>query len=626
MLVARRTAVLALLGFLVMPAHAENELSRLHKVQVAPEEAEVAVRIFGSRAPDFTSFTMQNPFRVVVDWAGSALDGVADRQDFKRGVVRRIETQQFESEAERISRVTITLAQPVQFRFETAGKEVRVRFEQVADLPTVPEAEPAPAAPLPEPEDEPPPPDDPVLAELKKQTLPEGPLFEPAEPPAPPPPPVVAAVPPPPPVVAAVPPPPPPAPVIVAAAATPPPAAKIAAPVRVEVPPAAPAPAPVGPPARSEPALSPVASRSVETSPAPAPLARAAQVKAPPSREVPSAPVVVAPTPAMPAPVVAKAEVPKAEVPKAEASKPAEPGKSAPESAPLARFQPPAPAEPVASAKAEATPLARFAPPPAAPPVAPAPAPAAPAPAPRPAEPPVVARAPERAPPAPEVPPLPVVRAEPRPASPPVATRAPEPTPPARPHYKRFGDGFEVIQTGRGTVSGQGGRVIEPFQISRAPSRAPAPARASSARAVESYSAASPSFYAQSAAQGAAKGASKEVIDGGEDFEPGPREMRMIGFQQKPDKAAVYVRCDAKAKFRVERVSDTGVVLKLFDTKVPLENNKRPLDTSFFESSVVGVQATEVGADTHVEVKLRGPVPFEVKRIGSYLYLYFSKS
>lgn len=225
-----------------------------------------------------------------------------------------------------------------------------------------------------------------------------------------------------------------------------------------------------------------------------------------------------------------------------------------------------------------------------------------------------------RATPAPELPPLPVARAEPRPAR---AAPTVERAPPPRRSYRQFGDGFEVIQTGRGTRAGSSEvREIEPFEISRAPSSRPRPAAGTAPSAAPTYSASRPSFYAQSAGSSAPK----EAIDSGDEFEPGAREMRMIGFQQKPDKSAVYVRCDAKAKFRVERVSDTRVVMKLFDTKVPLENNKRPLDTSFFEGSVTGVKATEVGADTMVEVDLRGPVPFEVKRIGSYVYLYFSKS
>lgn len=143
----------------------KETLSELTQIGMQSTEAAVIVSIAGSKAPDFTSFTMNEPFRVVVDWAGSKLGSVAPEKMFERGLVRKISTKQFDSEAEKISRVTIELARETSYHVEADGKRVRIHFVPVAD-------------PIPEP-----------LVEQKEEqkaepvkvaeALPEGPLTEP---------------------------------------------------------------------------------------------------------------------------------------------------------------------------------------------------------------------------------------------------------------------------------------------------------------------------------------------------------------------------------------------------------------------------------------------------------------
>src|SRR5262245_55883103 len=78
---------------LLLPAssiHAEEKekLSALSKITVLDKKEDVTVTVLGSRAPDFTSFTMSNPFRVVVDWAGSRIEGAANaEQKFPKGLI-----------------------------------------------------------------------------------------------------------------------------------------------------------------------------------------------------------------------------------------------------------------------------------------------------------------------------------------------------------------------------------------------------------------------------------------------------------------------------------------------------------------------------------------------------------
>lgn len=155
----------------------EDRISKLSEVVIGESEDEVLVRIQGTRAPDFTSFTMHDPYRVVVDWAGSALDGVAKDQKHDRGLVRRITTKQFNSESEKISRVTVQLAVQTSYRVETDGKNVVVRFEKT-EIPPEQPAEPVEAnAKEAQPA---------YITELLAQPLPQGPLTEPKNVPAPP--------------------------------------------------------------------------------------------------------------------------------------------------------------------------------------------------------------------------------------------------------------------------------------------------------------------------------------------------------------------------------------------------------------------------------------------------------
>lgn len=161
---------------------AEPPASRLGDIALAETPEEITVSLIGSRAPDFTSFALERPYRVVVDWAGSTLAGVAPDVSWPRGLVRKISARQFDSEAERISRVTIELATRTSYRLEVDGARVRVRFRKVAvsDIPPTP-ATPVAAAPPSEV--------DALRAELLAELpaeLPVGPLTEPAVVPSPP--------------------------------------------------------------------------------------------------------------------------------------------------------------------------------------------------------------------------------------------------------------------------------------------------------------------------------------------------------------------------------------------------------------------------------------------------------
>ncbi|MCC7380660.1 MAG: AMIN domain-containing protein [Deltaproteobacteria bacterium] len=553
-------------ALLLLGAADSEPLSKLGKVAIESSESEVVVRLTGSKTPDFTSFTMKDPFRVVVDWAGSTLSGVPADKEVGQGLVRRISSKQFESESEHLSRVTIELARETEFRFATEGKQVLVRFKNVA----LPPPEPPPAKEEPK-------------AELARvDPIPEGPLTEPAEPPRPPPPPppVVKKEEPPKVVAAAAAAAPVPVPPATAAAAKSEPAKVVAVakndPAKTD--PAKTEATKAGAVAKTEPPKAGAVAKSEPPKSAPAALAKAdvpakaePAVKAPPPHEVAQ---------------VAKGEAPakQVELAKVDPAK-AQPAKAEPTKAPAAKTEPtktePAKTEPT---KTGPTLAAASAPPP------PAPAKGS-----RGADTPnkvTIDVAPKDAPKLaeqrlPDVK-LPSAKPEAAPSTPPIASAKPVrlagwkpasegPAPIAAQPKPRDREGAQIVLAqASGTVQGR--------------ETLPAP---------------------------------KKSGGGDSDFDPGARVMTYLGFRNKSDASEVFVRCDGKARFRVEQAGDNRFVLELIDTHVNVKNNERPLDTSYFKSAVTRVQAVPTGGSTRIEVDLRERVPYEVKRIGSTISIEF---
>ena len=411
------------------PVGAEDRWSKLDQVTIdASSSSEIIVRLVGSKAPDFTTTTLRDPFRVVVEWSGSKLGGVPADRTVGPGLLRKIHARQFKQESEEVSRVTLELARETEFKLEAQGNTVVVRLKKVEVAPPEPVASASPSAsPSPSP-----------VAVAEK--APDGPLTEPALPPVAPPKPV-------------------------------------------------------------------------------------------------------APKPAPPKPVVA------AVVPPAPAPKPA----------PVVSAAPVAP-KPVAST----TPIAAALPP--IPSASPKPVPAAPSPSPTPV---VLARA---TPPAPAPSPTPVTLARLTPAAPPKAE--PAKVEPAKPEPK---------------IATAPPPPVKTPQIAAAPAPIPAPAPTQTAT----------------------------------DFDAGPRVLTYVGFRQKASTSEVFIRLDARARYKVIAAGPERVILELYDTHVNVKNNTRALDTSFFESAVTRVQAVPSGKTTKVEIDLRETVPYEVKRIGSTISLEF---
>ncbi|MBK6689876.1 MAG: AMIN domain-containing protein [Deltaproteobacteria bacterium] len=551
MVFVRRALALTTAVALAFPVSAfakeKPALSSLKGIELVAKSDDIVVTLEGTKAPDFTSFTMTDPFRVVVDWAGSNVDKVEAERSFDRGLVRRILTKQFNSEAEQISRVTIELARETAYQVEAEGTRVRIHFVPVPD--PIPEPQPV-AAPTPKVEEK-------VVA----QAIPEGPLTEPDLP-------VPTDL---------------------------PPLSKPKPQVVAQTPVPAPAPAPIPTPT---PAPAP---EPVKVAPAPAPVVAAAPVapSKPDRKEAPAerqaTPVTLAST---------KVEAPKA------LDKPAElpaPGTPAPKPAPaptpapavVAKVEPkPAPPAPVVVAKVEPKPEPKT---------------EAPKAVEKPAEPVKLA---SLNPPAPDT--KPVLSSAP-PAAPEAKMEAPEPAPTRvslastqrlanqapRPKDNEMASGWSppgVLPTVREQRREQL-PVVKIAQDTLQPSgNTPADADVDD--------------------PGSSSGGGGADAN---DFDPGPRVMKYVGFQQMADVSRVFVRVDGKAKYRSAKEGGGKVVLELVNTSINVKNNERPLDTTYFNSPVSKVQAVKNGDNTRIEISLREGAGFTVKRIGTTIAVDFKR-
>lgn len=96
--------------------------------------------------------------------------------------------------------------------------------------------------------------------------------------------------------------------------------------------------------------------------------------------------------------------------------------------------------------------------------------------------------------------------------------------------------------------------------------------------------------------------------------------LTYIGFQHLGGTSRVFMRLDGKPAFRVVKKNSGKVVLvQLSNCSINVENNTRPLDTSFFPGPVTYVRARELKGNVIVEVKLRNKYTMKIKRVGRTL-------
>ncbi|MCK6548083.1 AMIN domain-containing protein [Myxococcota bacterium] len=541
-------------------------LSELGSIVAKNAPDDVVVTLAGTKAPDFTSYTMTSPFRVVVDWSGSKLVGVPEEKRFERGLVRRITARQVDAEGEKISRITIELAKETAYHVVAEGKRVLVHFVPVPEA--VLDAEAALAA----------------APKTDANAKGDEPLTEPD--------------------------------VVVPSTVPPLPAKTDASKTTVAKPEPAktePAKTELAAVARTDAAagvtdLAPVPGTSAAKTIDLAPIARTSDPAAKKGDAKPEAARADAEKAALAKAEAAKAEAAKAEAARIEAEKAAL-AKAEAAKAEAARIE----AEKAALAKAEAA-KAEAAKAEAAK------AEAAKAEAARiEAEKAALAKAEaERA----ERAKAEAAKAEPvrlasfsgdaQSAS---ASQPAEAQKPAEP--QRFAS---LVPSSRERAS-----EVSKWQ----PPSLPVPdkklpvVRYASAQEGQKLQP-SAKLPADPDEPAEPEGGQTDAKDAAE-IDPGPRVMKYIGFQQMAEVSRVFVRLDGKAKYTP--IEQGGAfVLELANTSINVKNNERALDTSYFDTPVKSVQAVRSGDATRIEVKLKESVPYKVSRIGNTIAIDFKRA
>lgn len=106
------------------------------------------------------------------------------------------------------------------------------------------------------------------------------------------------------------------------------------------------------------------------------------------------------------------------------------------------------------------------------------------------------------------------------------------------------------------------------------------------------------------------------------------KDLNWIGFQQFKESSRVFVRTTEPVKFTIDNSRDNLVVLILENTRVPLRNNRRPLDTRYFDSPVRYIYPKVIegpSSSVRIEIHLRGKVPFRQVQTDNILSLYFQR-
>ncbi len=106
------------------------------------------------------------------------------------------------------------------------------------------------------------------------------------------------------------------------------------------------------------------------------------------------------------------------------------------------------------------------------------------------------------------------------------------------------------------------------------------------------------------------------------------KDLSWIGFEQYKEVSRVFVRTTEPVKFRIDSSGQRTVVLILENTGISLKNNRRPLDTSHFDSPVRYINPKIIegaGSTVRIEIYLREKVPFKQLQDDNFLALDFNR-
>jgi colicin import membrane protein len=106
------------------------------------------------------------------------------------------------------------------------------------------------------------------------------------------------------------------------------------------------------------------------------------------------------------------------------------------------------------------------------------------------------------------------------------------------------------------------------------------------------------------------------------------KNLDWVGFQQFQEASRVFVRTTEPVKYKINTSRPNIVELLLENTRVPVFNNTRPLDTHFFEGPVLSVRAKPIEGPSQsviIEIRMRRKVPFKQVQRDNVLALDFER-
>jgi hypothetical protein len=106
------------------------------------------------------------------------------------------------------------------------------------------------------------------------------------------------------------------------------------------------------------------------------------------------------------------------------------------------------------------------------------------------------------------------------------------------------------------------------------------------------------------------------------------KDLNWLGFQQLKEASRVFVRTTEPVRFSIDNSQENLIVVVLENTRIPLRNNRRPLDTQFFNSPVRLVAPKVIegpSPSVRIEIYLRDKVPFTHNQADNVLSIFFQR-
>ncbi len=104
------------------------------------------------------------------------------------------------------------------------------------------------------------------------------------------------------------------------------------------------------------------------------------------------------------------------------------------------------------------------------------------------------------------------------------------------------------------------------------------------------------------------------------------KRMTWVGFQQTQDSSQVFVKTNEPVRYRVIEETERLVILELENTKIPKRNDRRFLDTHFFNTAVTMITPREVvgpGRNVRIEIQLKDRVPYTTGQESNVVFIRF---